>query len=244
VSKTLLLFATCLCVFGSHVSAQQKSQATKKTHVDLSTTTLTQADFRELPPAEREAYLAGLRDGMKGVALEFAYAGLNNAHSTMSGLVHCAQFSAEEGTAALKAADAQIKTKFQTKPEFGATPMLTIVSLSVLNCAAQEGSTQSASPSLSGNLQPLIAFSGDADKSTARFAVERTEWRVRWRAHPKGSADGRLTIRVMSASGDTVASFHTPDTGGEDVYYVRAPIGDFYLDISCLYMEYVITVEQ
>jgi len=91
----------------------------------------------------------------------------------------------------------------------------------------------------------VVSWSGDADKSTPTFRISSDEWLIRWRAKPiDGRADGLFHLRVMSKTGGMVSSIQAPRHGGSDVHYVRAPAGDFYLEISSLYMTYVVDIEQ
>lgn len=103
-----------------------------------------------------------------------------------------------------------------------------------------------AAPEKNRAMEPTYRFTGESDKSTQRFPVRSREWRVRSRATLLKDHDtGLLSVRVLSAStGRAVASFQAPQSGGEDVYYVRSEPGEYYLEISSLFMSYAVYIEE
>jgi hypothetical protein len=104
-------------------------------------------------------------------------------------------------------------------------------------------SSQTPSSASTPQLQALT-WSGEGSKSTERFEVSRPEWRVRWSARPTSGAGGILIVYVYASTGRLIATIQSGTHGGEDVSYVRAEPGMFYLDVQAANVEWTVTADR
>lgn len=91
----------------------------------------------------------------------------------------------------------------------------------------------------------VISWRGSGIKETESFAVASREWRIRWKSGNEPIAGaGFLQIFVYGNDGSMVSLAANNQGPGEDVSYVRAPPGRYYLTINGANIDWDISVED
>ena len=110
-------------------------------------------------------------------------------------------------------------------------------------------STATTAPSAPVRTAPqwtqVANWSGSGMKETESFAVANREWRVRWKSGNEPLANaGLLQLYVYNQDGQLVSLAANQQGAGEDVSYVRAPPGRYYIKINSANIDWDISVED
>ena len=91
----------------------------------------------------------------------------------------------------------------------------------------------------------VASWRGSGMKETESFAVANREWRVRWKTGSEPFANaGILQLFVYNQDGQMVGLAANQQGPGEDVSYVRAPPGRYYIKINSANIDWNISVED
>lgn len=86
----------------------------------------------------------------------------------------------------------------------------------------------------------VAKWSGTSTKTTETFNVQSSEWRIHWAL--EGDAYSILQIFVYNDKGAMVSLAANQLGPSQDVSYVRAPAGKYYLTINTANSKYAIIV--
>lgn len=91
----------------------------------------------------------------------------------------------------------------------------------------------------------VASWRGSGIKETESFVTVNREWRIRWQSANEPFANaGILQLFVHNEAGQMVSLAANKQGPGQDVSYVRAPPGRYYLKINSANIDWNVTVEE
>lgn len=89
----------------------------------------------------------------------------------------------------------------------------------------------------------VAAWSGSDNKNTETFTVNSHEWRIRWDSKPNKSVGGNFSVFLYTEKGKMKSLVVNASGASSDSSIMRGK-GSYYLDISSLFSDYAIIVEE